>query len=130
MRFLLDTDTISFWLRGEGRVGEQLRALRPSQVCTSAIVVSELELGARRRGSRKLRRALDMFYSELTIAPYDRDAARRYGEVAAVLLEDGTPIGVEDTMVAAHTLALGLTLETHNVRHFERVPKLHIDDWY
>jgi tRNA(fMet)-specific endonuclease VapC len=130
MRFLLDTDTISFWLRGEGGVVDRLSALRPSQVCTSAIVVSELELGVRRRGSRKLRRGVEAIYAELEVLPYDTAAARRYGEVATALLDAGVPIGVEDAMVAAHSLALGLTLVTHNTRHFERVPKLRVEDWY
>ena len=46
------------------------------------------------------------------------------------LLDTGTPIGVEDTMVAAHALALGLTLVTHNVKHFGRIPRLRVEDGY
>ena len=130
MRYLLDTDTISFILRGEGRVEEHFRRLRPSDVCTSPIVVGEIELGLARRMNRKLRRLSDRLFDILTVAPYDREAARRYGKLAASLLDSGTPIGVEDTMVAAHALSLGLTLVTHNVKHFERVPGLHVEDWY
>jgi len=130
MRYLLDTDTISFILRGEGRVEEHFRRLRPSDVCTSSIVVGEIELGLARRANRKLRRLSDRLFDILTVESYDREAALRYGKVAASLLDSGTPIGVEDTMVAAHTLALGLTLVTHNVRHFERVPGLRVEDWY
>lgn len=130
MRFLLDTDTISFALRGEGGVAEQLRRRSPSEVCTSSIVAGELELGVARRGSRKLRRELDGLYSGLEVLPYDVEAARRYGRLAAGLLDRGVPIGLEDTMVAAHALARGLTLVTHNRRHFERVKGLRIEDWY
>jgi tRNA(fMet)-specific endonuclease VapC len=130
MQFLLDTDTLSFWLRGQGRVAQRLSTLRPSDLCTSAIVASEIELGVRRRGSRTLRQLVDAIYAELTVLPYDTAAARRYGEVAAALLEEGAPIGVEDAMVAAHSLSLGLTLVTHNRRHFERVAKLRVEDWY
>lgn len=130
MRFLLDTDTISFALRGEGGVAEQLRHRSPSEVCTSSIVAGELELGVARRGSRKLRRGLDGLYSGLEVLPYDVEAARRYGRLAAALLDQGVPIGLEDTMVAAHALARGLTLVTHNRRHFERVKGLRIEDWY
>ena len=61
---------------------------------------------------------------------YDLDAARRYGRLAAVLLDQGVPIGVEDTMVAAHALSRGLILVTHNRRHFERVKGLHVEDWF
>ena len=129
MRFLLDTDTISFALRGQGAVASELRRRSPSEVCTSSIVVGELELGVARRGSRKLRRELDGFYSGLEVLPYDVEAARRYGRLAAALLAGGVPIGVEDTMVAAHALSRGLTLVTHNLRHFRRVRGLKVADW-
>jgi tRNA(fMet)-specific endonuclease VapC len=130
MRFLLDTDTISFALRGEGNVADQLRQRSPSEVCTSSVVAGELELGVARRGSRKLRRELDALYAGLEVLPYDLDAARRYGRLAAVLLDAGVPIGVEDTMVAAHALARGLALVTRNRKHFERVKGLRVEDWF
>lgn len=129
MRFLLDTDTIRFALRGAGGVAAALRQRSPSEVCTSSIVVGELELGVARRGSRKLRRELDALYSGLEVLPYDVEAARRYGRLAATLLDDGVPIGVEDAMIAAHALSRGLTLVTHNLKHFERVRSLRLDDW-
>jgi tRNA(fMet)-specific endonuclease VapC len=130
MRFLLDTDTISFALRGQGDVAAELRRHPPSQVCTSSIVVGELELGVARRRSRKLRRELDALYSGLEVLPYDVEAARRYGRLAAALLDEGAPIGVEDAMLAAHALSRGLVIVTHNRRHFDRVPGLRVDDWF
>jgi tRNA(fMet)-specific endonuclease VapC len=130
VRFLLDTDTISFALRGQGGVAAELRRRSPSQVATSSVVVGELELGAARRGSRKLRRELDGLYSGLEVLAYDVEAARRYGRLAAALLDAGVPIGVEDTMVAAHALSRGLILVTHNRKHFERVKGLRVDDWF
>jgi tRNA(fMet)-specific endonuclease VapC len=83
-----------------------------------------------RRGSRKLRRELDALYSGLEVLAYDVEAARRYGRIAAALLDEGVPIGVEDTMVAAHALSHGLVLVTHNRKHFERVAGLRVEDWY
>jgi len=130
VKFLLDTDTISFALRGQGAVASELRRRSPSEICTSSVVVGELELGVARRRSRKLRRQLDGFYTGLEVLSYDVEAARRYGQLAAALLASGAPIGVEDTMVAAHALSRGLVLVTHNRRHFERVKGLHVEDWY
>jgi predicted nucleic acid-binding protein len=89
VRFLLDTDTISFALRGQGGVADELRRRSPSEVCTSSVVAGELELGVARRGSRNLRRELEGLYSGLEVLPYDREAARRYGRLAAVLLDEG-----------------------------------------
>ena len=130
MQFLLDTDTISFALRGQGGAGEALRRRSPSEVCTSSVVAGELELGVVRRGSRKLRRELDALYSGLEVIPYDLEAARRYGRLAATLLDGGVAIGVEDTMIAAHALSRGLILVTHNRKHFDRVRGLRVEDWF
>jgi tRNA(fMet)-specific endonuclease VapC len=130
VRFLLDTDTISFALRGQGGVAVELRRRTPSEICTSSIVLGELELGIARRGSRKLRRELDGLLSGLEVLAYDAAAARRYGRLAASLLDDGVPIEVEDTMIAAHALSRRLTLITHNIRHFERVKGLRVEDWF
>jgi tRNA(fMet)-specific endonuclease VapC len=128
--FMLDTDAVSHWLRGAGGVGARLRRCAPSDVCISAITAQELELGVARKRSKRLRQSVDAFYREITIAAYDEAAAKRYGPLARSLLERGVPIGIEDTMIAAHALSLGLTLVTHNVRHFSRVRGLVVDDWY
>jgi tRNA(fMet)-specific endonuclease VapC len=56
-------------------------------------------------------------------------AARRYGRLAASLLDRGSPIGVENTMIAAHALSRRLTLVTHHCKHFEIVPGLRVEDW-
>lgn len=130
MKYLLDTDTISFMLRGEGRVEEHLVETRPSEVSTSPIVVGEIELDLARRSGQKPRRLVDRLFRFLTVLPYDTAAAQRYGRLAAALLDAGMPIGVEDTMIAAHALSLEATLVTHNLKHFERVPGLTVEDWY
>lgn len=130
MKYLLDTDTLSFVLRGEGNVEKHFRSVRPSEVCTSPIVVGEIELGLARRSNRKLKRLSNRLLEILRIVPYEREAARQYGTLAAKLLDDGIPIGLENTMIAAHALSLNLTLVTHNLKHFEKVPRLRVEDWY
>lgn len=129
--YMLDTDAVSHWLRGEGRVAERLRETSPAVVCISTIVVQELELGVARRGSKRLRRTLDAFYGGIDVVPYDEAAARRYGAaLAARLLDRGTPIGVEDAMIAAHAMSRGDVLVTHNTKHFGQVRGLTVQDWY
>lgn len=129
MKFLLDTDSVSYALRGEGRVAEQIRGHRPSDLGLSAITLAELRFGADRRGSRRLHRLIDAFIGDITVVPFDKEAAGRFGKVAAALMSKGTPIGVLDTMIAAHALRLGLTLVTHNLKHFQRVRGLKLVDW-
>lgn len=129
MRFLLDTDTVSYALRGEGDVAERIRARRPSELAISAITLAELHFGAERRKSRRLRRLIDGFVGDIDVVPFDEAAATRFGKVAATLASKGTPIGILDTMIAAHALHLGLTLITHNTKHFQHVRGLKIADW-
>ena len=126
---MLDTDTVSFALRGEGRVAEGLLDHRPSDLCVSAITLAELNYGADAKRSRKLRRLIDTFAQSVQTVPFDARAAGRFGVVAAALARKGTPIGGFDTLIAAHALALGLTLVTNKTQHFNRVSGLKVENW-
>jgi len=116
-------------LRGEGCIVDEIRARRQRELGVSAITLAELRFGAGRRRSRRLHRIIDTFVGDVAVVPFDRDAADRFARVAAALVSAGTPIGTLDTMIAAHALQLGLTLVTHNVRHFQRVRGLDVVDW-
>ena len=127
--YLLDTDTVSFALRGQGNVAVRLLEHRPADVCISSITLAELCYGADLRRSRKLHGLIDTFAQQVAVASFDRDAADRFGAVASSLTRKGTPIGAYDTLIAAHALALGLTLVTNNARHFAKVPGLKTENW-
>lgn len=129
MTYLLDTDSVSYALRGVGQVGTRLRALRPSAMAISAITLAELRFGADRKRSRKLHGLIDIFAETITVAPFDDEASREFGRVGSLLAERGTPIGEMDTLIAAHAVALKRTLVTNNVRHFARVPGLSVENW-
>jgi tRNA(fMet)-specific endonuclease VapC len=129
LKFLLDTDSVSSALRGEGRVAEEIQRRQPSELGVSSITLAELRFGAERRGSRRLQRLIDAFVGDVAVVPFDEAAADRFGKVAAGLVSKGTPIGALDTMIAAHALQTGLTLVTHNLKHFRRVRGLKLVDW-
>jgi tRNA(fMet)-specific endonuclease VapC len=129
LRYMLDTDSVSFALRGEGRVATRLLERRPSELCVSSVTLAELRFGADTRRSRKLHKLIDIFTEAIAVVPFDRHAADGFGSVAAGLARQGTPIGGFDTLIAAHALALGLTLVTNNTKHFERVPGLSTENW-
>jgi tRNA(fMet)-specific endonuclease VapC len=80
-------------------------------------------------GSVRNRATLEKFLSPLVVLDYDLGAARKYGELRAYLEQQGTPIGPLDQQIAAHALALDVTLVTNNVREFERVPGLRLENW-
>ena len=69
------------------------------------------------------------FSARLEVLSYDFDAAVHSGQLRAELARGGTPIGPYDQMIAGHARSLGLVLVTNNIREFERVPGLRIEDW-
>jgi tRNA(fMet)-specific endonuclease VapC len=128
-KFLLDTDTVSFALRGQGRVGQRIVERRPSELAISSITMAELMYGAERRNSRKLHHLIDAFVSNVAVLSFDEDCAVRFGKLAADLVARGSRIGDFDTLIAAHAMQLGLTLVTNNAKHFGRVAGLKTENW-
>jgi tRNA(fMet)-specific endonuclease VapC len=129
MRFMLDTDTVSFALRGSSGVAPRLLEQKPSEVCMSAITFAELRFGADKRRSRKLHRLIEVFARSVRVVPFDEEAAARFGALAAELARLGRPIGSFDTLIAAHALALDVDLVTNNTKHFSQVPGLRLQNW-
>ncbi|HET6284260.1 MAG TPA: type II toxin-antitoxin system VapC family toxin [Polyangia bacterium] len=129
MKYLLDTDSVSFALRGHGDVASRIRTCRPSDLGVSAITVAELRYGADRKGSRKLHGLIDTFAAAIEVASFDEAAAAEFGRIGSVLAERGTPIGEFDVLIAAHAVTLRCTLVTNNVRHFSKVPALRVENW-
>jgi tRNA(fMet)-specific endonuclease VapC len=127
--FMLDTDTVSFALRGIGEVASRLINQKRTHLCLSAITVAELRFGADKRKSRRIHRAIDAFLTGVDMLPFDAAAAAKFGTVGAALADSGVPIGQMDALIAAHALSVGATLVTNNEKHFSRVTGLRIENW-
>jgi len=129
--FALDTNTLVYFFKGQGRVAEHLLGLSPKDIRIPAVVLYELELGiARSSQPRKRRGQLDALLAAVSILPFDKDAARYAAEVRAKLETDGKPIGPMDTLIAGIALASRCVLVTHNTSEFSRVKGLRLADWY
>jgi tRNA(fMet)-specific endonuclease VapC len=129
LRYMLDTDTVSWGLRGQGAVAAHLLAHRPSELCVSSITLAELRFGADAKASKKLHALIDTFVASVIVMPFDAGAADRFGPVANALAKRGEPIGTFDTLMAAHALSLGVTFVTNNSKHFQRVAGLKTANW-
>jgi tRNA(fMet)-specific endonuclease VapC len=127
---MLDTNTLSELIRNpRGALTERLATLNPDEVCTSIVVACELRFGARRKGSDVLTRRIEQLLGTLNVLPLDPPADEHYADIRAALEQLGTPIGSHDLFIAAHARSRGLTLVTHNIREFARVPDLNVEDW-
>ena len=129
-RFMLDTNICIYVInKNPGIVLERFRREAPGSIAISSISAAELTYGASKSGSDRNKEALALFMAPLTLLPFDESVIWQYGLTRAHLEKQGTPIGPMDTMIAAHALSKGLTLVTNNVREFERVPDLRLENW-
>lgn len=130
--YCFDTDVLSAVLRRDPPLAlvRRLAQVPPTEQTTTAITVGELLYGAARRGNPTLtRRVRELLESALSIVPFDRRAAEVYGELRAVLEREGRRLDEPDLRIAAIARSRELTLVTGNVRHFERVPELVVENW-
>ncbi len=130
LAWLLDTNALSELIRNpRGPLAQRLVVEAPDAVCTSVIVACELRFGAKRKGSAVLTERVDQVLVALVVLPFDEPADEHYADIRAALERVGTPIGSHDLFIAAHARSRGLTLVTHNLREFQRVPGLEVEDW-
>lgn len=129
-RYMLDTNVISEMVRNpEGAVAGRATALPAEALCTSAIVVSELRYGLKKKGAVSLARRVEAVLDEIAILPYDTPVSFAYAQTRDALEKRGQPIGYTDLFIAAHALSLDLTLVTANLREFSRVDGLKVENW-
>ena len=128
--YLLDTNTCIYIInRRPPGVFERFRQHPAGTIAVSSITAAELHFGVTKSGSARNQAALDKFLLPLAMMPFDAAAASRYGLVRSDLERRGLPIGSLDTLIAAHALSLGAVLVTNNLREFERVEGLALDNW-
>ncbi len=125
---ILDSDHCIALLRM--RLSLRDHAAPDEEIAVTATSVAELTHGAHRslRSTENLA-SIDVLLATFTILPFDEDSARVFGSLKAQLEIAGHPLDDTDIQIASIALAQGLTLVTHNQRHFSRVPVLQLEDW-
>jgi tRNA(fMet)-specific endonuclease VapC len=131
MGYLIDTNIWSFLLRKRSpALAAKFGKLAKSEVFLSPIVRGELELGFSKGDQHPTRRAaLDLIYAKSTPLVIDSAVADKYGQLRGAMELAGTPIGRNDTWIAAEALHHNLMLITDNIREFERVAGLRVENW-
>jgi len=132
--YLLDTNVLSEVLkkRPEPGVLEKLQSMTPRRLATSVVCVFELRYGAVRQpeAERLWQRIVREVLSRVRILPLGENEALRAGDLLALLASRGAVIGIEDVLIGATALSEGLAVATRNVRHFSRIPGLHVESWW
>ncbi len=129
--YLLDTNIVSYWMRGDKRIIDRIKQHSPADLALSTITLAEILYGIAKSPVKKKERRLkiERISSLLDLYPFDTSAAGKYAFVRAQLEREGTPISERDTQIAAIAMANRLTVVTHNVKEFNRIRDLKVEDW-
>jgi len=126
---LLDTDTCIGILRGKQQVLER-RAAETDEVVTTWVTAAELYFGASKSMAPDSNRiVVDEFLSTLPVLRPGLASAQVFGEAKALLQRAGTPLADADLFIAAIAVVNSATVVTGNLRHFGRIPGVHVENW-
>ena len=119
-RFLLDTNILVYLIGGDSdRLRDRVQEHEPGTVVTSALCVAETLYGI--RGPRE-KAALDRLLGVIEPLPFSPAEARRFPDIPFKR-------GRLDRLIAAHALALGMTIVTNNEADFADIPGLAVENW-
>jgi len=129
--YLLDTNHCIFLINHKyPQVGRRLARQKVGAVAVSTITTAELWHGVENRARKEQNQAaLGKFLLPLEVLPFDEKAAQAYGNIRCQLERMGKVIGAMDLLIAAHAVSSGAVLVSQNLREFQRVPGLKLEDW-
>ena len=130
MLYLLDTDTLVFYLRGRFEVRQKALSVPANDLCTSAMCIGELYYGAAKSQKQVERKAeVDRLRAALTSIPLQGAVMERFGQLKASLEAQSQRLADADLLIASTALEYNLTLVTGNLKHFQRVQGLKMESW-
>lgn len=130
IRFVLDTDSCLFWLKGHRSLEERIRGVGVEQVAISVVTACELAYGAwtsQRRHDNL--RVLERLQRTLQTLHTTDGVSRLFGQWKASLEADGVGLDDADLLIASIAHVHGCVLVTNNLTHFRRIPDLVVDNW-
>lgn len=130
LKYMLDTNMVIYTIKNRPEKVREAFTLHEGQTCISSVTLGELIYGAEK--SSQIERNLSVIEglaARLEVMPFDEKAAAHFGQLRAELAKAGKSIGPYDLMIAGHARALGLVLISNNLKEFQRVPGLRLDNW-
>ena len=131
MTYLLDTNVWARYLNGRSpEIRQKFREVNLTQVFICSIVKSELAYGAfKSRNPDRTYKKQQEFVNLFVSLSFDDSAALIFGRLNAQLEAQGETIGIKDLQIASIAISQDLILVTHNMREFERIQGLRLEDW-
>jgi len=127
---MLDTNIVIYVIKNKPQVAREAFIKHHGQMCISIVTLMELIYGSEKSANpeRNLKE-VEGFAARLEVLPYEQLAAAHTGQLRAELSKQGKPIGPYDQMIAGHARSLGLIAVTNNLKEFDRVPGLRVENW-
>lgn len=131
MKYLLDTCTVSDFVKGQPGVLARIKATPPQLIAISTVTRFEIEFGLQLNPDRAkiLAPVMDAFLSSIAILPFEDADAKAAGAIRAALQKQGQPVGAYDVLIAGCGLARGLVVVTSNLGEFQRIGGLQVENW-
>ncbi|MFL5268446.1 MAG: tRNA(fMet)-specific endonuclease VapC [Stellaceae bacterium] len=130
LQYMLDTNICIYVIKNRpAELREQFDRLA-EQICISTITLAELYFGVE-KSNRRIQnlQAVEQFVARLEALPFSAEAAAHYGQLRAELERAGEPAGPHDMLIGAHARSAGLIIVTNDLREFERIPGLRVENW-
>jgi len=130
LKYMLDTDIAIYVIKNRPTAARMRFQRYQGRLCVSSVTVMELMYGAEKSAQpeRNLH-DIEGFIRRLRVLHYDEKAAFHTAQIRAELEKSGTPIGAYDQMIAGHARSCGLVVVTNNIREFQRVPGIRMENW-
>ncbi len=130
LRYMLDTNICIYAIKNRPPKVRDAFNRNSQHLCISAVTQAELMYGAEKSSNPMQNLSIvESFSARLEVVPFGEAAAAHYGQIRATLERDGKTIGPNDLMIAGHVRSEGMTLVTNNVREFQRVDGLRLENW-
>ena len=130
LKYMLDTNIVIYVIKKRPIQALEVFNRHAGLMCISSITFAELLHGVEKseKPEHNLRQVED-FVSRLEVLDYNKKAAAHYGDIRADLERKGMTIGVNDLHIAGHARSEAMILVTNNLREFDRVVGLRLDNW-
>ena len=127
--YLLDTSICVFLLRDKFDVQQRLSSIKPSQCYISEVTVAELLYGAYKSAKTEANiQILNNLFKRINIVPFS-ESIEVFAKEKVRLNQIGKPLEDFDLLIGAAAVSRGLTLVTDNVKHFDRISGITIENW-
>ena len=130
MKYILDTDILSYFLKNHPLVVKRFRATDPDDIATTVINYAELLFGVYKAENieQKLP-GIQAFLETLTVVNFDKRAGETFAQLKTTLQKSGNILADMDLIIASICVANGWILVTNNTKHFEKIERLAIENW-